>query len=76
MKEDRRDLKIQALLESLRKDKTKHESEIADLRVELTIVSRERDQLREQLDVMTAHPAGEGVDNEVVSQEDQEDTSD
>ena len=49
MTQDRKDLKIQALLESLSKDKTKHESEIADLRVELTMVSMELETLREAL---------------------------
>jgi uncharacterized coiled-coil protein SlyX len=43
---DRKDLKIQALLEKLSQVSTQKENEIADLRVELTIVSQELNELR------------------------------
>lgn len=73
MTQDRKDLKIQALLESLSKDKVKHESEMGDLRVELTLVSQERDQLREELETLRREQpvvgSGEVVPGELVSEE-------
>lgn len=38
---DRKDLKIQALLEKLGNDKMQHENEIAEMRVELTLLRQE-----------------------------------
>lgn len=43
---DRKDLKIQALLEDISQLTTQYKNQVADLRVELTIVSQELDQLR------------------------------
>lgn len=45
---DRKDLKIQALLEKLAANKAELENEIADLRVELTIVSQELEKFKEE----------------------------
>ena len=43
---DRKDLKIQALLEKLANNKAELENEIADLRVELTILNQELQSLK------------------------------
>lgn len=47
---DRNELKIQALLEKISNMTAQYENQIADLRVDLTIISQDRDQLRAQLD--------------------------
>lgn len=47
---DRKDLKSRALLERVANLTAEYEEKVADLRVELTIVSQERDQLKAELD--------------------------
>jgi hypothetical protein len=54
---DRKDLKIQALLEKISSLTTSYENNAADLRVELTLASQERDQVQQEL---------EGLKNEVA----------
>lgn len=46
---DRKDLKIQALLEKVSNLTTQYENQVADLRVDLTIVSQECEQLRQRI---------------------------
>ena len=43
---DRKDLKIQALLERIRDLTTNYENQVADLRVELTVVNSELTELK------------------------------
>lgn len=47
---DRKDLKVQALLEKVSSLTTEYTNQIADLRVEVTLVTEERDNLQAQLD--------------------------
>ena len=47
---DKNELKNQALLERISSLTTQLENQVADLRVELTITSQERDQLKAELD--------------------------
>lgn len=47
---DRNELKVQALLEKISNLTTNYENQIADMRVDYTLLSQDRDQLREQLD--------------------------
>lgn len=68
---DKKDLKIQALLERMSSDKAKYEDEIANLRVEFTAKSQEYEasqnevnELRAQLD--TNNTPEEVVQGEVV----------
>jgi hypothetical protein len=51
---DRKDLKIQALKERIAGLTTEYEDKNADLRVELTLVSMERDDLRDRLAALEA----------------------
>lgn len=46
---DRKDLKIQALLEKVSALTTQYENQVADLRVELTISENEREALEKQV---------------------------
>lgn len=46
---DRKDLKIQALLEKVSALTTQYENQVADLRVELTISENEREALEKKL---------------------------
>ena len=46
---DRKDLKIQALLEKVSALTTQYENQVADLRVELTISENERETLEKKL---------------------------
>lgn len=45
---DRKDLKIQALLEKVSNMTAQYENQVADLRVELTIATQELDQYHQQ----------------------------
>ncbi len=45
---DRKDLKIQALLERISQLTTQYESQVSDLRVELTVVSQELEGYRQR----------------------------
>ena len=47
---DKNELKIQALLERVSSLTAQYENQVADLRVELTMVSQTRDQLQLELD--------------------------
>lgn len=47
---DRKDLKSQALLEKVSQLTTQYENQIADLRVELTVVQYENENLRQELE--------------------------
>lgn len=49
MDRDRKDLKIQALLEKLSSITTSYENKEADLRVELTLVTQELEEVRREL---------------------------
>lgn len=46
---DRKDLKIQALLEKISNLTTQYENQVADYRVDLTVVSSERDEFAERI---------------------------
>lgn len=46
---DRKDLKVQALLEKISNMTAQYENQIADLRVEVTIVSQERDEAQQKV---------------------------
>lgn len=61
---DRKDLKIQALLEKISTLTTQKENEIADLRVELTVVSEEKRELESRF----AELEGKDVSQEEVSE--------
>jgi uncharacterized protein YeeX (DUF496 family) len=63
---DRNELKIQALLEKISSLVSAYENQVADFRVELTLVSHERDQLQEQLTL--AQTDTEQQPDEVVPQ--------
>lgn len=47
---DRKDLKIQALLEKVASLTQNYENQIADLRVDFTLVSQERDNLQSRVE--------------------------
>lgn len=49
---DKKDMKIQALLERMSTDKAKYEEEIANLRVEYTALSQEKQALDARLEDM------------------------
>ena len=51
---DRKDLKIQALLEKVSTLTTQYENQIADLRVELTISENEREALAKEVENLNA----------------------
>lgn len=51
---DRKDLKIQALLEKVSSLTTQYENQIADLRVELTVSEVERESLAKELESLNA----------------------
>lgn len=46
----REGLKVMSLLEQVSKQAAKYESDIADLRVELTVVGQERDAYKQQIE--------------------------
>jgi uncharacterized protein YeeX (DUF496 family) len=68
MDTDRKDLKIQALLEKIGSLTTQYENQVAEMRVDLTLLSNDRDQLREQLDKMS-QPTDVSEPNEEVVHE-------
>lgn len=49
---DRRDLKIQALLEKISSLTANYENQIADLRVDFTISERDKEVLQEELNLL------------------------
>ena len=56
---DRKDLKIQALTQRLSTIVSQYEDKIADLRVELTVTSQERDELMNSItELKSAEEAG------------------
>ena len=65
---DKNELKNQALLERVSSLTTQYENQVADLRVELTLVSQERDQLRSELDSYKSRDESQKAAN--VPQED------
>lgn len=77
---DRTELKVKALLERVSNLTTEYENKVADLRVELTVVSQERDaevealrntvaELQAQLDANNAR--AEVVDGEILEASDE-----
>jgi hypothetical protein len=68
MDTDRKDLKIQALLEKIGSLTTQYENQVAEMRVDLTLLSNDRDQLREQLNKMS-QPTDVSEPNEEVVHE-------
>jgi small-conductance mechanosensitive channel len=62
----RKDLKIQALLEKVSQLTTQYENQVADLRVDLTLVSSERDQLHAKVADFETDTVKEDPEAEVV----------
>lgn len=73
-KQDRKDLKIQSYRERVSKLTLSYEEEVADLRVELTVTSQERDDLRKEVEELKSRlePADEIVEGELVQEDDKE----
>lgn len=57
---DKNELKVQALLEKISTLTTQYENQVADLRVELTLTSQERDSLKFEVEQLrTEHVEAE-----------------
>lgn len=61
---DRNELKVQALLEKVSRLTTSYENDNADLRVELTLVTSDRDRLQAELEQLKAVAAAEDASAE------------
>lgn len=60
---DRKDLKIQALLEKISSLTTNYENQVAELRVDLTITSNELQEVKAELEALRAQtPESEADD--------------
>lgn len=66
---DRKDLKIQALLERVSNLTAEAENKVADLRVDLTMVSQERDELRQRVEELENAQSAK-TDQPVATEED------
>lgn len=65
---DKNELKIQALLEKIGNLSTQYENQVADLRVEITLLSQDKNQLQSEFDAYKAQVDSQKASN--VSQED------